>query len=122
VTSGEAALRNPQSGGSATRGGDKTVRVQVGSGEAQVVITPDEIAMLHTEGAELIGFKKDAHFGMLRIPKKGSEIDLLLNAVVEPQTKAIIACLLDAYDIDDWRIHGSCLVIFSRETDLWRTK
>ena len=96
--------------------------MQVGHRETQVVVTPDEIAMLETECAELVWLEKGANFGMLRIPQKGPKVDRLLATVVEPQAKTIIASLFDSGDVDGRKAHGSCLVIFSRETDLWRTK
>ena len=96
--------------------------MQVGNGETQIVVTPDEITMLEAEGAELVRLEKGTHFGMLRVPQKRPEVDRLFATVVEPQAKTIIARLFDARDVDDWRVHGSCLVIFSRETDLWSTK
>ena len=112
----------PDSSRGATRGGDEAVRVQIGNGETQIVVTPDEIAVLETEGAKLVGLEKSAHLRMLRVPQKRPKVDRLFATVIEPQAKTIIARLFDACDVDDWRVHGSCLVIFSRETDLWSTK
>jgi hypothetical protein len=90
------------SSGSAPRGRDKGVRVKVGNGETQVVVAPNQIAMLEAEGAELVWLEKGAHFGMLRVPQKGPEVDSLFGTVVERQAKTIVARLLDARDVDDW--------------------
>jgi hypothetical protein len=59
---------------------------------------------------------------MLRSPEEGGEVDGLFTAIVEPEAKTTVAGLLNARDVYDGWFHGSCLVIFSREIDLWRTK
>jgi hypothetical protein len=46
----------------------------------------------------------------------------LLGGIVELHTQAIISHMLGSRNVDDCWIHGSAFVIFSEETDLWRTK
>lgn len=75
------------------------VHMQVGYGKVQSVVAPNEIAVFKAEGAELVGIKKGAHFGVLRIPQEGREVDGLLSAVIEPQTKTIFGRLFDACDV-----------------------
>jgi hypothetical protein len=98
------------------------VRVQIRDGKTQIVVSPNQISVLDAIGQESILAEKCADVGMLRITEKWPEVDDLFASVVELQAQAVAADMLGIRDVDNGRVHGSGLVIFSVETDLWSTK
>ena len=104
------------------RRGPKCVGVQIGDGEAQIVVAPDQISVFEAVGEEFFLIEKSPGVRMLGITQERPEVDDLLGGVVELQTQAITTHMLGSRDVDDCWIHGSAFVIFSGETDLWRTK
>jgi hypothetical protein len=98
------------------------VRVQIRDGKTEIVVAPDQVAVLDAIAQEFFLAEKCADTRMLRLPQKRPEVDDLLDAVIELQTQAVTPHVLGVGHVDDGRVHGSGLVIFSVEKDLWSTK
>jgi len=96
--------------------------VKIGDRETQIVVAPDQIPVFKPVAAEKFLGQKRPDPGMLRIMQKRTEVDDLLGGIIELQSQAVSAHVLGMRNTDDGWIHESSLVIFSAETDLWRTK
>ena len=96
--------------------------MKIGDREAKIVVAPDQISVFKAVTTEIFLGKKRPDIGMLRITQEGTEVDDLLGGIIELQSQAVSAHVLGMRNIDDGWIHESALVIFSAETDLWRTK
>ncbi len=109
-------------GCSAVCKGVDRVGVQVRYRKAQVIVSPNQVSVIDAVVQEFFFGKECANVRVLGIAQERTEVDDLFGAVIELQAQAVASYVLRVCHIDDGRVHGSGLVIFSVETDLWRTK
>ena len=79
--------------------------MQVGDGEAYIVVAPDQISVFEAVGEEFFLIEKSPGVRMLGITQERPEVDDLLGGVVELQTQAITTYMLGTRDVDDCWIH-----------------
>lgn len=98
------------------------IPIQIDDWEAEIIVSPNQIAIFDAKGGEHSWIKIDSNIGMARVGQKWLEVDGLFDAIIECEAKAVITRRLSGNDINGRLAHWSLRVIRSDLMDLCRTK
>lgn len=98
------------------------IPVKIDDGEAQIIISPNQITVLDTKGREYGRIEIDPKIGMAGVGQKGFEIDNLFHAIIKGEAQAVIARRFGGDDVDGGLAHWSLPVMRSGLMDLCRMK